>query len=528
MKEIIKNYDLYKDTKDEKYFTKANKIGSELCTNPSYAYNNKYTIFSIICRNNVELAEEILSRWRDMLAFLNYPDDMEMVNLLAKTTRCTELSSHEKIYTVVQLYNKGYIDSCYTCFGDLAFDSSIEIKHRLEAAKYLFAAGGDEREIAKECLLGFINDADQPVQYRYESIAAYITRTGISCLLNIKKLKILYNEEFVRALQYPFFKNEANDTRYRIMAGQHLLQMSTENVSYETKDEITRVLMSFAENVNLSENLRADAADVVLRLGNPEFRLLARDLIAALGRITTQNLSKLNKINTVYTDSQNVHDSSINNCIQKYILKMFSSESKYQILTFDVVLRDIKRYINNREDVDDLMKSIVYQSLDRVKIDTATFTDKEVSILEILCHVWSRIVSDEFSSEVTEQLKSRMYEELCEMNQTCSSGHASRFINVLSSVDNTFTISWYSQLKSNVSGRVNARIKNCDDIDLASSIALGMLEGSDEEDSKIYNDWLTKQLKELKIELHKEFVGEGYISEKEFSMYFSKIYNEWF
>jgi hypothetical protein len=58
-------------------------------------------------------------------------------------------------------------------------------------------------------------------------------------------------------------------------------------------------------------------------------------------------------------------------------------------------------------------------------------------------------------------MKNRLLEELIEMSGTCSSGFASRLVNVISGFgDFNITISWKDQIIANFSGRLNARINN--------------------------------------------------------------------
>jgi hypothetical protein len=124
-------------------------------------------------------------------------------------------------------------------------------------------------------------------------------------------------------------------------------------------------------------------------------------------------------------------------------------------------------------------------------------------------------------------LEDRLIEELTEMGDTCSSGHAGRFVNVLSGVDVDLQISYQSQITANCVGRVNARIRSIPDDDLRASVSMGMLPDADAEDREACQTFITKALGELHTELYKEFVGEGYISKQEFEVYFGKAREQW-
>jgi len=134
--------------------------------------------------------------------------------------------------------------------------------------------------------------------------------------------------------------------------------------------------------------------------------------------------------------------------------------------------------------------------------------------------VWLRIQQHKDSERA--HLEQRLVEELVDMADTCSSGHSGRFINVLSVYDNTLQISWEDQIKSNIVGRLMARIKAVQDEDLQAKISLGMLEDAEEEDKKAYAEFIKKTLVDLRKELYSEFVSEGYIKKDQFEAAFKE------
>ncbi len=163
-------------------------------------------------------------------------------------------------------------------------------------------------------------------------------------------------------------------------------------------------------------------------------------------------------------------------------------------------------------------KHLAYKALNRVSIDTATFTKYRVNIAEIFVHVWIRI--KKYQDEQRAELEKRMVEELVDMADTCSSGHSGRFINVLSIYDETIRISWDDQIKSNIVGRLMARIRDIKDEELRAQVSLGMLDDADDADKKAYRNFIETTLEILKKELHEEFVGEGYVTKEEFETAF--------
>ena len=121
-----------------------------------------------------------------------------------------------------------------------------------------------------------------------------------------------------------------------------------------------------------------------------------------------------------------------------------------------------------------------------------------------------------------------MIDELIDMSDTCSSGHSERFINVLSTVDDTLKIGWDSQIIANMAGRLEARMRDCPDEDMRIRVALGLMDGADEEDKEAYIKFVKDQLIELKQELRKEFVDEGkFVKDDEFEEIFDKGTKNW-
>lgn len=507
---------------------RANQICNDLCMSPVYPADDKFTVFRTVLKYDPDLAAEILARWRDSMVFLRGSELEAYISLMVKTTRCPDVSSHERIYTAVHLYNNGFIHVCYTCFADLAFDDTILIKHRLEATRFLFASGDEEeREQAQECLLAIIQDHTYPDKFRYEAIASYISRTGISCIMNTQKLKIPYDEDFVFSLQIPFFNDTENDIRYRILSGQHLVQMSPDVLSEEDKQDVIETLLGIARDANHIEDVRADAADVVMRLGNPNHRAEARQIITGMGYSADGEKKRMPL--TVYDDSQNVHNVEIDKHVQTFLEKMLSPSADGADIkqrSYHDVNQEISGCLLSMK-LEPAKRHAAYRALSRVSVDTATFTEHKATIAEILIHVWSRIHSGEFTPSVVESLEQRMVDELSDMSDTCSSGHAGRFVNVLSTVDDTLRISWDDQIKANVKGRMQARIRDCEDSDLAASIALGMMEDADPEDKDVYSKWVSSQLDNLEVELRKEFVGDGYIRDSDFDIYFEDVRKDW-
>jgi hypothetical protein len=497
------------------------KIYKEVCLSPNIGIDERFIALVSLYANLVEEGIDMLSRWRDMMSFVYEEELDDLIKLLAKITSVPGVNSHQRIYTAVSLYNQGHIDVCYKCFAELANDSTLLVDHQVEACRYLVCSeNNDYKALAQECLATIIETMNYPSEYRYNVIAGFISRCGIATLLNSKKLKVPYDEEFVYYLQRIFFNNQTNGVRERILSGQHMIDMKC--IDEEEKKNIIDELLKIATTTTYDENTRADAADVVLRLGKDETRQKAHEIIVELGYSaidTSKGSSLISRIKTVYANSQNVHDTKISESVMNFIEKMVKTSSQ-KIPPYTEVHSEISELVRSCK-LKPTERVAVYKALNRVSVDTAKFSSHNVTIAEILIHVWLKVCS--FDDKKRTASEKRLVEELIDMGAeggSCSTGHAARFVNVLSE-EAEIRISFESQILANLAGRMNARIRDVPDVNLKVSLSLGMMENADPEDKKLYESFIFKNLIDLQKELEKEFVGEGYMKQKDFDMCFA-------
>jgi hypothetical protein len=117
-------------------------------------------------------------------------------------------------------------------------------------------------------------------------------------------------------------------------------------------------------------------------------------------------------------------------------------------------------------------------------------------------------------------MKKRLLEELVEMAGTCSTGFATRLINSISGFGEfTIKISWREQIIGNFTGRLNAKIRNMDDLILQEKVLEEMmLETTNYSGRKRFLKFLRNNLLEIREELYDEF--KTHISDTDFDLYF--------
>lgn len=502
-------------SKDPTEFTKGLRQTTRCILDMNENLEKRWQHLDLLSKHNSSEAIEILSRMRDSLPFLkNEVHRKDMLDLIVRSCKSTGFDSFERLRSAMTLYNREYIDLCYECFESISSDCE-NFKCRVEALLMLFCSE-DEENVKKvqSVLTEIIDDLSIPSSQRYDIIATFNSKSGIRSFMNVDKIRVPHNEPFVCGIQTVFFYNDKNGIRERILSGQNLLQM--ECVSEAEKKDICSTLLEITKNESLPENVRADAADVVLRLGPIEDRKASRRLISQIGFSEAKKSANMFfAVPTVYNNSQNIHE--FDDQIQHLLEKVMDEEKVYP--TFEKTMEEISaRLVKIKSQK---IKSDVRQALHRVSIDTATFTKYNATLPEILSVTWAYIhAAGRYTPEQVLTLEKRLFQELAAMDDTCSTGHYGRFVVVLSTFEDTFKISFKQQILANVNGRFNAVIKKQDDA-TREKIAIGQAEIATDEEKQFLVDFSTEQFDILRKEMYSEFVDEGYVSVDEFEKYYS-------
>ncbi|OUW96016.1 MAG: hypothetical protein CBD97_02045 [Pelagibacteraceae bacterium TMED237] len=268
-----------------------------------------------------------------------------------------------------------------------------------------------------------------------------------------------YYENFLFKAQLNFCLEYFNMTYYKILSCQYLLQKF--NLVESQKNIIQQELLKFAEDTGLDYDRRADAADVLLRLGTDSFKDHARNIIMILGSIESTG-------KTIFDNAQNVHIEEVEKSVLE-ILEFFSDLPLLKINDIAVInisfikdqiqkiLKDKKEKIKCEEEENfKKYENKINVSLKRIEMDRALYSKYNNTLENILLKVWTYLTQHEYKDEMI----ARLLEELEEMSGTCSTGFASRLINVISGFGEfNIKISWEDQIVSNFYGRLNAKAR---------------------------------------------------------------------
>lgn len=466
--------------------------------------------------DRADMGADCLAASRDSLKYLEGKKKNSEVSFLCGCSESPFVDSFERLLNVVCLYNLGHFEVCYEFFSKLSKCCKMLLPHRLEALKFLVFSEEEEHvETARKTIIDITKDLDVSSPYRYKFVAEFSKTGCLKSLCNIERLWATAPAEFIKDIQDSFFSmREHNETSDNILSAQCLLQLMV--VREEEKAEIMEWLAQIAENFGLdNENVQADACDVLLRLGVAKYRTRAQTVLNMIAQ------SKMG-MTTVYTDKQNVHTTSLNESVMEFLEKCMEEESP-DCSDFPSVHAKVVRLVTETLKEDDQKRALA--ALDRISVDTATFTDYELQLSDVFVIIWKRIEKKDAIS--SKQMAQRLLEELVDMAATCSSGHCSRLVNSLSYFEANIRIGFKEQVRANFSARMNSRIRNIKDVDLQSSIICGMGDEEMTEDRKNYINFIHENFESLYQELHKEFVGGGYVSQEQFDVWSKFADGEW-
>ena len=343
---------------------------------------------------------------------------------------------------------------------------------------------------AEVYFVSVINDNNIECSFRYK------------CILGLEKLKTPSKTRFLTTCCKYFLENTQNMVSYRILSAQYLLQ----RCNLPNTELVEQYLLSFAQDEGLDYNVRADASDVLLGLGSKNSKRIAMDIILTLG-------NAYGKARTIFENAQNVHVKEFD----KSVLEALEFLNTIKIPT-SITYESIKRYIT--EEIMDKERrntdkeyaeecKLVEVALERIHLDRALYSKYNCTLVNILSRVWAYLLKHKNEDE----MKVRLYQELLDMAGTCSTGFASRLVNVIAGFgDFNFRISWEDQIVSNFSGRLTAKVKtitnNWNNEECIDLVAQNVLRMSPE----LVDELADKYDKLVYDEVVSQLIGEGLIN----------------
>ena len=292
-----------------------------------------------------------------------------------------------------------------------------------------------------------------------------ILDTSLEEEFRYKLLQYLCNTELSDSLKYNFSNISLTynweDYRYIMYIIQFIIK--TNNLIYTHLD----VLYNIIDERKLQSNAKADIADFFLGLKEnfSDYTLPENiDEYIVKGKELLDKLSyEEGGAKTFYNNTQNIHkievDSSINPFIEMLLsinLEIPTNEDELDAF-IDKVVDEIKDYSSNIHSSDEQIRII--GAINRFILDNTLYSKYSVSLLTLLIRSYYYIQNHQHKDE----LMKRLCEELCDMADTCTTGHIGRLVNIFSGYEVTLSMPIEEEIKSCVYARLTNIINNKDE-----------------------------------------------------------------
>ena len=367
---------------------------------------------------------------------------------LEKTARSPTISLSDRFSAFRAIYQSPYVNKNQRCIAillDFLADESIDKDIRFSWLTQL-KVSSDSLDV---CLYGYVYwfyTYDDPMLHKLMSAQFLLTHP---------------------VAEYPFIKTHMK-----------FCQQYLYTISRKTSESIM---------------LRSEAADILIRLGTPNFRDAAQKVIHDLGH---QYVPKRER--TVFNHHQNIHEiESI-----KEILEMF----KLQPLT--ITPDNVFAWCINDE--------IAQRSFQRILVDTGMYEGLRMS--ELICHVFQRIQVSPFRTE----LEQRLVEELHEMDGWCSTGHMVRLVNVFQGFDPLIQVKIpiKEEIRSSIYARLTTMMKT-----VSKELQDELMEAFCQSDKTLLEEFIDTY--SPYEELKREYVDSKLIRGVEFDLYYQQCIKEY-
>lgn len=457
---------------------------------------------------------EVISKFIGMYFFSKTKNTEEYLSEIAKTT---QIDISYRIECCKSLEEKGYEHINNMFKNEEQNIKSLSTPIRIDTLLFLMKSE-KYKEQSRNYFCSIINDPSIEELYRFRTIQKLestfeINKTAVPLRIQRKK-KVEVKDKNIELFVYyakeaciQFLKEERNTFTYRILSCQYLFEKCNIN-DPELVDFLEKFLLSVAGNHNLPDDLRADSCDVLLQYGKDETRDLARTIIVALGGEDNNNIFK---------NKQNVHNRHIESSVQDIVDKLVAYHPKdKKTYLFKDIKDTILKSINDEEKE---LKEKVEGSLIRISLDRAVYGNSNVTLVTILLKLWSYIQDSPYQ----EELVKRLLEELNESNSKCSTGFASRLVNVLSGFDENMSISigFDSQIASNLEGRLNNKIREIHDEEYMEKILEEMTIPNIHYNLRSnFLRFFRENISKIREEMYQEF--KHYITDEDYDLYFKR------
>ena len=261
------------------------------------------------------------------------------------------------------------------------------------------------------------------------------------------------NDYLVHAL-HPFFFELGKKLKYplKILLISARYVFSFYPLYSDERNSVLDFVMDIADDENEDEYSRSECADILYSIGDQEEVIFGMKILQEIGYMD-QDLNKT----TIYSNTQNVHDETINSSVRKIIMTLHKD---YLLLNLNLLgncsLEYLHKIFSDELKSSDDQNQKLQSFFMRLMTDPTKF--ENLTLVDIFIIVFHKIQS--FIPEIKDECFKRLVEEINESDNTCHTGYVSRLVNVLSGFVQEdrymFTINPKDELRSAVFARINA------------------------------------------------------------------------
>ena len=304
-------------------------------------------------------------------------------------------------------------------------NTEISLDDRARAFDLMYrSAYLNKEQICANSLLGLLKDESLTTEQRFHFLNSIrLQSTTLSVPMHGY---VWWFYQCSDPLRYPL--------RYKLLSAQFILAHQVREFPLIRNHilQSQRFLRAVAEDEKQDIKFRSEAADMLIRLGSPNFREIGYAVIhSGIAR------------KTLYEDEQNVHQVVYKDSLEKLFLKV--SDENLKKYSIDQILHHLRTQQNHD----------ACDSLERIVLDTASYYGHTMA--KVLQYVYAYTQESPHRLE----LENRFVEELVEMKGWCSTGHVVRLLNTLTGFDTEVTLSVdvYAEIKSALFARLNFALK---------------------------------------------------------------------
>jgi hypothetical protein len=299
-----------------------------------------------------------------------------------------------------------------------------------------------------------VNDTNLEPEFRYKLLQSLCNESTL--FEDTKPVDSRLRSSFSEIALHVSWK----DYRYYIYIIQFIIK--TNNLSSNHLD----ILLNLIKERELDNNGIADISDFLLGIKENNEGYNLPDNIDDYKKKGQELLDKISfdgkGARSIYNNSQNIHKINVEESINPFIEKLVNlnidiptNEDEYD----DFVESLVDRLRDHAENIlqfktDDQIR--VINSVNRFILDNTIYSKYSVSLLNLL-------IRSEYYIQThpqKEELMLRLCQELCDMADTCTTGHIYRLVNVFSGYEVAMSIPIEEEVKSCVYARLRKIIDN--------------------------------------------------------------------